>query len=139
MTILAESTDTFSDVSMTLSAWVISFISCLAGLFISLFLLISHDDLQSNFIQPVELSNNLSTVRYNHSFNFNLLVLASWIHLLSSQHAATYLFRSMVHSDCRYSSLRVQCPQLPQKRIQSIFHYKERILREVILKNGKSV
>lgn len=78
MPILAESADTFTDVSMTLGAWVISFISCLAGLFISLFLLISHDDLQSNFIEPVELSNNLSTVTNPicHKFFFSI---CQWI------------------------------------------------------------
>ena len=62
MPILAGSDETFSEVTMTLVAWVSSFISCLIGLFVSLYLLISHDDLQSNFIQPVELSDNLRQV-----------------------------------------------------------------------------
>lgn len=62
MPILAGSDETFSEVTVTLVAWVSSFISCLIGLFVSLYLLISHDDLQSNFIQPVELSDNLRQV-----------------------------------------------------------------------------
>ena len=60
MAILVDSGATFTDVSINLSAWVLNFIATLVGLFISLFLLISHDDLQSSFIAPVELSNNLN-------------------------------------------------------------------------------
>jgi hypothetical protein len=47
---------------MTLTAWVLNFIAALVGLFVSLYLLISHDDLSSNFIAPIELSNSLNTV-----------------------------------------------------------------------------
>lgn len=62
MPILAASGDSFAEISVTLGAWVLNFVATLAGLFISLFLLISHDDLQSSFIEPVELSNNLNSV-----------------------------------------------------------------------------
>lgn len=63
MPILTDNGASTFEVSMTLGGWVVNFISTLVGLFISLFLLISHDDLQSSFIEPVELSNNLNTVR----------------------------------------------------------------------------
>jgi hypothetical protein len=48
--------------SMHLSVWVINFFSALAGLFISVYLLVSHDDLTSGFIDPIELSNSLNQV-----------------------------------------------------------------------------
>lgn len=63
MPILTDKSASTMEVSLTLGGWVLNFVATLAGLFISLFLLISHDDLQSSFIEPVELSNNLNTVR----------------------------------------------------------------------------
>ena len=69
MPILAASGDSFIEISVTLGAWVLNFVATLAGLFISLFLLISHDDLQSSFIEPVELSNNLNSVSKTFSDN----------------------------------------------------------------------
>lgn len=69
MPILAASGDSFIEISVTLGAWVLNFVATLAGLFISLFLLISHDDLQSSFIEPVELSNNLNSVSKTSSDN----------------------------------------------------------------------
>jgi hypothetical protein len=63
MAILSTQEDSFNSVSMTLVAWVFNFIAALGGLFISLYLLISHDDLSSNFITPNELSNSLNSVR----------------------------------------------------------------------------
>ena len=62
MAILSSQADTYGEVSRVLIAWVVNFIASLAGLFISLYLLISHDDLNSNFITPIELSNNLNSV-----------------------------------------------------------------------------
>jgi len=62
MAILSSQADTYGEVSRVLIAWVVNFIASLAGLFISLYLLISHDDLNSNFITPIELSNNLNLV-----------------------------------------------------------------------------
>jgi hypothetical protein len=62
MAILSSHADTYGEVSRILIAWVVNFIASLAGLFISLYLLISHDDLNSNFITPIELSNNLNSV-----------------------------------------------------------------------------
>jgi hypothetical protein len=62
MPILVDGGASTFEVSMNLTSWGISFVGSLAGLFISLYLLISHDDLQSSFIEPVELSNYLNTV-----------------------------------------------------------------------------
>jgi hypothetical protein len=62
MAILSSPADSYGEVSRVLIAWALNFIASLAGLFISLYLLISHDDLNSNFITPIELSNNLNTV-----------------------------------------------------------------------------
>ena len=62
MAILSSPADSYGEVSRVLIAWGLNFIASLAGLFISLYLLISHDDLNSNFITPIELSNNLNTV-----------------------------------------------------------------------------
>jgi hypothetical protein len=46
-----------------LVVWLFNFIICLINLFVSLFLLISHDDLEAGVLQPIELSDNLSQVR----------------------------------------------------------------------------
>jgi hypothetical protein len=63
MPILTDSGASLGETGLTLGAWTLTFVAALAGLFISLYLLISHDDLQSSFIEPVELFNNLSSVR----------------------------------------------------------------------------
>ena len=48
------------ELSFYLTCWVINFFDSLAGLFISLFLMISHDDLEAGAIEPMELSNTLN-------------------------------------------------------------------------------
>lgn len=60
MTVYATKGASSFELSLNLGCWVINFFTSLGGLFISLFLLISHDDLQSGCIEPVELSNNLN-------------------------------------------------------------------------------
>lgn len=82
MAILAANGATLFDVSMTLGAWFFNFIATLAGLFITLFLLISHDDLQSSFIEPVELSNNLNSVIF---LNFQYLFISTFLLTIFAQ------------------------------------------------------
>ncbi len=60
MTVYAAKDATSFDLSLNLGCWVINFFTSLGGLFISLFLLISHDDLSSGCIEPIELSNNMN-------------------------------------------------------------------------------
>ena len=48
------------EVSLNLTLWVIGFFDAVAGLFISLYLLISHDDLEVGSIEPMELSNTIN-------------------------------------------------------------------------------
>lgn len=47
-----------------LLAWLTNFIVCLVNLFVSLFLLISHDELEAGVLQPMELSDNLKQVSF---------------------------------------------------------------------------
>jgi len=44
----------------TLICSVFIFLDALAALFVSLFIMISHDDLDQGMIEPLELSNNLA-------------------------------------------------------------------------------
>ena len=60
MTVYADKDASGFQLSVNLGCWAINFFDSLAGLFISLFLLISHDDLETGCIEPVELSNNLN-------------------------------------------------------------------------------
>ena len=62
MAILSSSEDSFGGVSMMFTAWLLNFIATLVGLFISLYFLISHDDLNSNYIAPIELCNCINLV-----------------------------------------------------------------------------
>ncbi len=71
MAILTDNGASSTELTLTLGAWVFNFVASLAGLFISLFLLISHDDLQSSFIEPIELSNNLNSVSNKLTFFLN--------------------------------------------------------------------
>ena len=53
---------------------ILSFLAALANLFISIFLFISHDDLDQGMIEPIELSDNLKLVKTNSlSCSFCLL------------------------------------------------------------------
>ena len=47
---------------LKLSLWVINFIGTVSALFISLYLLITHDDMKHNSIQPAELADALAQV-----------------------------------------------------------------------------
>ena len=49
-------------VGFKLSLWFINFIGSVGALFISLYLLISHDDMKSALIQPAELADALAQV-----------------------------------------------------------------------------
>lgn len=49
--------------SFALVTWVANFIISLIGVFISVFFVISHDDLQNGTIEPVELSSSFNQVR----------------------------------------------------------------------------
>jgi hypothetical protein len=60
MPILVNKDFSTFDISVLLGCWAINFFDSLAGLFISLFMTISHDDLKEGCIEPVELSNNLN-------------------------------------------------------------------------------
>ena len=60
MTVYAAKDATTFDVSLNLVCWVLAFFDALAGLFLSLYLLISHDDLESGAIEPMELSNTIT-------------------------------------------------------------------------------
>ena len=42
-----------------LTLWIVNFIAGVCGLFISLYLLITHDDMKSHSIEPAELADNL--------------------------------------------------------------------------------
>lgn len=60
MPVFASENASTLELSLNLGCWALNFFASLAGLFISLFLLISHDDLENGSIEPVELSNNLN-------------------------------------------------------------------------------
>ena len=62
MTVYAAKDASSFELSVNLACWVTNFFVSLGGLFISLFLLISHDDLTTGCIEPVELSNSLNQV-----------------------------------------------------------------------------
>ena len=47
-----------------LTLWVVNLVSSIAGLFISLYLLITHDDMKSGTIQPAELADALAQVGF---------------------------------------------------------------------------
>ena len=57
--------------TLYLSFWVLNFLCSVAALFISLYLLITHDDLKHDQIQPLELCGHIKMVSY---FPFNAVV-----------------------------------------------------------------
>jgi hypothetical protein len=67
MPILSSKDTPFFMVASTFGCWVVNFGVSLAALFISLYLYITHDDLEQGFIEPVELSNNLNQVFCHHA------------------------------------------------------------------------
>lgn len=62
MAILSSHDAPTMQVSFVMGCWVANFINTLAGLFITLFLVVSHEDLQQGNIEPMELSNSLLQV-----------------------------------------------------------------------------
>ena len=60
MVVYAEEGSTTFDLGLNLTCWGLNFFDALAGLFISLFMLVSHDDLETGLIEPLEMSNNLN-------------------------------------------------------------------------------
>ena len=56
-------TESSWDVSVSLGCWVLGFTDSLVGLFTTLYLLISHDDLETGAIEPMELSNTFNLVK----------------------------------------------------------------------------
>ena len=54
-------------------AWIVIFVAGLGGLFVSLYILISHDDVKHRLVQPMELANIFNSVsdsRSNIYFQF---------------------------------------------------------------------
>jgi hypothetical protein len=43
-------------------AWIVIFVAGLGGLFVSLYVLISHDDVKHRLLQPMELANIFNSV-----------------------------------------------------------------------------
>ncbi len=140
MPILSDSSSTTGDLSLTLGAWAINFIVTLVGLFISLYLLISHDDLQSNFIEPAELSNNLRQVSEYKNFNLwsNPIYLKFFINNILN--FIVYAFRLWMHTDFWYyfsfyctmvhniifnTIDNTQCESFPKKRSQIVLYCEE--------------
>jgi len=105
MPILAEAGSSASECGVTMGVWGLCFIATLAGLFISLYLLISHDDLQSSFLEPMELANQLKTympVDFVCSGLFLLLTLWAaplWTSLCVSLPLAAFNLRSFLRRD----------------------------------------
>lgn len=62
MGVLSEKDASTFSVSFILISWAINFLASMAGLFISLYLYISHDDMQVGIMEPAELCNNISSV-----------------------------------------------------------------------------
>lgn len=62
MTVYASKNASSFELSMNLFCWVVNFFGSLGGLFISLYMLISHDDLESGCMEPAELSNSMNQV-----------------------------------------------------------------------------
>jgi len=65
---------------LQLILWLINFIGSLIALFISLFLLITHDDLAQDCIEPAELSGNIHSVsitNYHHPLILTILLTSS--------------------------------------------------------------
>jgi len=60
MPILLEKDASTFQIGVLLGCWALNFFDSLAGLFISLYMVISHDDLEQDCVEPVELSNNLN-------------------------------------------------------------------------------
>lgn len=60
MPILLEKDASTFQMGALLGCWALNFFDSLAGLFISLYMVISHDDLEQDCVEPVELSNNLN-------------------------------------------------------------------------------
>ena len=62
--ILAEPEATQAELGFGLFSWIVNFVDTLGGLFISLYILISHDDLSQGCLDPGELSNILNSVLF---------------------------------------------------------------------------
>ena len=91
MPILAEAGEGMFELSVTLGIWILAFIATMAGLFISLYLCISHDDLDNGFIEPIELSNSLSQVSKYYYLSDNVVyscyLLTTYVQLCSQCYA----------------------------------------------------
>lgn len=68
MSVYAGKDATGFELTVNLGVWAVNFFISLGGLFVTLFLLISHDDLETTCIEPMELSNNLNQVKINDVF-----------------------------------------------------------------------
>lgn len=137
MPILLDNGASTFEVSMNLTSWVANFISTLAGLFISLFLLISHDDLQSSFIEPVELSNNLNTVR---KWFAHIDIVPSIRLLVFSSPLPVHVIRSTLVPDC-ILFIAIACIQRERVHAegpQDVLHHEEGV-SEGLRKDGESV
>jgi len=49
-------------IGFKLTLWMVNFVGGVSGLFISLYLLITHDDMKSHSIEPAELAESLHQV-----------------------------------------------------------------------------
>ena len=88
----------------TVLAWVINLAASIAGVFISLYMYISHEDLDYSMIEPAELSQNINTYL---PIEFLLaqvclvlnLVVAPWYMILLSLALAVYNCHRYIHKD----------------------------------------
>ena len=62
MSILSEKGASSYELGFVLTVWALNFFISLGGLFISMFIFISHDDMQMGVVEPADLCNNIQAV-----------------------------------------------------------------------------
>ena len=93
------------ELGWVLGGWVINFFVALIGLFISLFLMISHEDLEHGYIEPIELSNGLQQyLPYEYLCSAVFVVIAfligsPWYILLLPVPLAIYNLKKYIKKD----------------------------------------
>jgi len=60
MSLFASKSASSFEINLNITVWALNFFDSLVGLFISLYLLISHDDLKEGCLEAIELSQNLN-------------------------------------------------------------------------------
>ena len=56
MSLFASKSASSFEINLNITVWALNFFDSLVGLFISLYLLISHDDLKEGCLEAIELS-----------------------------------------------------------------------------------